>query len=137
MCTLRALFVISEGGDIVLSRYVLILETSSKSDLQVATLHRIFNLLISSFCHNSRYGSVEKLAKQIYGEQYVAVAPDWEFKQLFLDEFAKVATTREPNLNAFDAIRSQALLTLQEKLWPVVYMNTVRFSLDTSSNTCE
>ena len=73
-----------------------------------------------------RYGSVERLAKQIYGDQYTPVAPDWEFKQLFLDEFAKVATTSTPNANAFSAVRSHVILTLQENLWPVVYLNAVR-----------
>jgi hypothetical protein len=92
MCTLRALFVISEGGDIVLSR---------------------------------RYHSVEKLAKQIYGEHYIPVQPDWEFKQLYLDEFSKQSTSCETKTNAFEAIRAQAILTLQEKLWPVVYMNSI------------
>jgi len=58
----------------------------------------------------------------------MAVAPDWEFKQLFLDEFATVATSSAPKPFAFDSIRSQALLTLQERLWPVVYMNAVRLS---------
>lgn len=74
-----------------------------------------------------RYGSVEKLAKQVYGEHYIPVAPDWEFKQFFLDEFSRAETTREINLNSFATIRSQAILTLQEKLWPVVYTNSVRF----------
>lgn len=79
--------------------------------------------------HGRRYGSVEKLAKQVYGDQYTPVAPDWEFKQLFLDEFARVATTSTPNPNAFEAVRAQAILTLQGKLWPVVYLNAVRLSL--------
>lgn len=88
----------------------------------IRPVHFVFPVMLSR-----RYGSVEKLAKQIYGDQYLPVAPDWEFKQLFLDEFAKVATTSTPNANAFEAVRSQAILTLQDKVWPVVYLNAVRF----------
>jgi hypothetical protein len=73
-----------------------------------------------------RYGSVEKLAKQLYGEHYIPVAPDWEFKQLFLDGFAQAATSSVPSHNAFDAVRAHSILTIQEKLWPIVYLNTVR-----------
>lgn len=52
--------------------------------------------------------------------------PDWEFKQVFLDAFARSATETAPTHNAFDTIRSKSILTLQERLWPAVYLNSVR-----------
>lgn len=61
------------------------------------------------------------------------VPPDWEFKQLFLDEFAAVAMSSAPKPFAFDSIRSHAILTLQHKLWPIVYMNSVRILLCTTT----
>ena len=98
MCTLRALYVLSQSGDVVFSRYV----------------------CNCTWCSNkpSRFPTVEKRAKTIYKDDYVSIPKENEFKKLVFDELTRVSLDQ-------DLAAPLPILSLKGHLWPILCLKKV------------
>lgn len=105
MCTLRALFVLSEAGDVVFSRYVLHSEVLNET---------LLNSLLP-MCR--KWPTVERRARALYGSEYEPIPADVEIKGPLLKEIRK---------NDSNSFATSVVSLLHGRLWPVLYLNKVR-----------
>lgn len=61
--------------------------------------------------------TVEKRAQMLYGEDYEAIPSDWDLKQMLFEKTRAEKESTNP--------LQQSILTLKDKLWPVIFIQRV------------